>query len=43
MDLTVVIYPLGLKFIPIYKNQHKNIIDYIIDATNYFNTELMRR
>ena len=27
-------YPLGLKFIPIYKNQHKNVIDYIIDETN---------
>lgn len=27
-------YPLGLQFVPIYKNQHKNIIDYIIDETN---------
>ena len=26
-------YPLGLKFIPIYKNQHQNVIDYIIDET----------
>jgi long-subunit acyl-CoA synthetase (AMP-forming) len=26
-------YPLGLKFIPIYKNQHQNVIDYIINET----------
>ena len=27
-------YPLGLKFIPIYKNQHKNVIDYILTETS---------
>jgi long-chain acyl-CoA synthetase len=30
----IACYPLGLTFIPIYKNQQKNVIDYIVEETN---------